>query len=61
MHVGELRLFNMLKFHQIQSRGMANILGKKSAKIQILHFFCLFRTILTQDYGHTSENNLMKF
>ena len=30
-------IYNVLKLHQISSSGMTIILGKKSAKIQILH------------------------
>ena len=38
MHVEEIKLFNVLKFHQISSSGMAIIMGEKSAKIRIMHF-----------------------
>ena len=42
MHVKEIKLFNVLKFHQISSSGLVIIMGKKSAKIRFLFFADLY-------------------
>ena len=42
MHVEEIKLFNVLKFHQISSSGLVIIMGQKSAKIRFLFFADLY-------------------
>ena len=39
MHVDEIKLFNVIKFHQISPSGLAIIMGQKSAKIR---FFAVY-------------------
>ena len=58
MHVEEIKLYNMLKFHKILSSGMAIIMGKKFTIIRIMHFALYY----TQDgiltlYKSTKNNN----
>ena len=42
IYVEEIKLFNVLKFHQISSSGLVIIMGQKSTKIWFLFFADLY-------------------
>ena len=61
MHVEEIKLFNVLKFHQFSSSGLAIIMDQKSAKIRRMHFSFWYTYVWHFDFIYIREKQKSNF